>query len=266
MGYGRCPSFVGKEISYCHSCGHRILETESAFLHEHRRFCKSCCPDEAVPLPQRRQSSTRLRMAPGSAPKPRETTRVRRRSPVGLIAGGIVAAGVIVGLAVAAGGAPAPEPPRAVPTAPPVAVQAASRTPSPPSLDELLTRIREIRQADLMFERRDEVLGLLKESADRSGPRLEEVDQAAAEYDRKFEQAAARLADFTRSEAMRMAAKQKYAEAIERLDGYPAAFKTSKAAEPLRTLRRDFELRRAESAAPPGSPQRQVVGNPRWRS
>jgi hypothetical protein len=115
-----------------------------------------------------------------------------------------------------------------------------------------------------MFERREEVLRLLKEAAGRSGPRLEEVDQIAAEYDRKFEQAAARLADFTRSEAMRMAAKQKYAEAIERLDGYPAAFKTSASAEQIRALRRDFERRRAESAAqPPSPPQKQFIGAPR---
>lgn len=65
---------------------------------------------------------------------------------------------------------------------------------------------------------------------------------------------------------MRMAAKQKYAEAIERLDGYPAAFRTSKAAEPLRTLRLDFEHRRADSTVPSSSPQRQIVGTPRWRS
>jgi hypothetical protein len=268
MGYGRCPSFVGREISYCHSCGHRLVDTESddtrPYLHEGRRFCKSCCPSQPIPVPQRRQTSTRLRMPPGPAPKPRETTRIRKRNPVAWIVAGSTAAALAVAAALASAGSPAPEPVPVIVTAP---AAPAAPTPAPaPSLDQLFARIREIRQSDLMFERRDEVLGLLKDAGARSGPRLEEVDQAAAEYDRKFEQAAARIADFTRSEAMRMAAKQKYAEAIERLDGYPAAFRTSKAAEPLRTLRRDFERRRLESPSPAAAPQRQIVGTPRWRS
>ena len=265
---------MGKEISYCHGCGNRLLETEQAagqvYIHENRRFCRSCCPSlppaETVPMPQRRHSSTRLRMQQPPGPRPRETTRIRRRNPLGLILGASAAAALAIGIALAAGGSPSvPPPPPAAPA--PVQAQAEPKPVAPPPLDEALSRIREIRQSDLMFERRAEVLALLKEASGRAGPRLEEVDQLSADYDRKFEQAAARLADFTRAEAMRMAAKQKYAEAIERLDGYPAAFKTSASAEQLRALRRDFERRQAESAAqPPSQPPRQVVRNPRWRS
>jgi hypothetical protein len=266
MGYGRCPFSVGKEISYCHSCGHRILEAEPSFQHDHRRFCLSCSPAGAVPLEPRRQTSTRIRAAAVPAPRPRETTRVRKKNPVVLIAGVASAAALAVGLAIAASGAPAPEPAPVVATVPPVQAPLAPKTVPGPTLDELLSRIRELRQADLMFDRRDDVLALLKDAAERSGPRLEEVDQIAVEYDRKFEQAAARLADFTRSEAMRMASKQKFAEAIERLDGYPAPFRTSKSAGQIRELRQEFERRRLESAPGPAGPQRQVVGTPRWRS
>ena len=270
MGQRRCPFLVGREISYCHSCGNRLVETESAVLHDNRRFCRSCCPSptvEVVPAAQRRQSSTRLRMQGGAAaPKVRETTRIRKRRPVGWIIAASVLVAAGVGLAIAAGGSPAREAPSPV-AAPLLPVSSGPKPAAEPPLDELLSRIREIRGSDLMFERRPEVLGLLKDAAGRSGPRLEEVDQLALEYDRKFEQAAARLADFARSEAMRMAAKQKYAEAIERLDGFPAAFKTSKSAEPLRVLRQDFERRRAESSLPPpAQPQRQFVGARAWRT
>lgn len=260
MGRSRCPLFVGKEISYCHSCGSRLMET---FLLDNRRFCRSCCPSPTVdPLPpaQRRQTSTHLRAPAGPAPKRRETTRVRKqRSPVGLIATGVIVAVLAIGIAVAAAGSPPPEPAPAPTAHPPVQVHPEPKLPPAPSLDDILSRIRDLRQSDLMFERRDEVLGLVKEAASRAGPRLEEVDQIAAEYDRKFEQAAARLADFTRSEAQRMAAKEKYADAIDRLDGFPAAFRTSKSAEQIRALRREFELRRAASAPPaPSTPQKQL--------
>jgi hypothetical protein len=252
---------VGKGISYCHSCGERLID---AFQYDNRRFCRSCCPSptvDVVPPAQRRQTSTRLRMPVGPAPKARETTRVRKRNPAGMIVAGAMAAALAVGIAVAAGGSSPPEAETARPLPPPVPAQTEPKPAPAPSLEEALSRIRDLRQSDLMFERREEVLRLLKEAAGRSGPRLEEVDQIAAEYDRKFEQAAARLADFTRSEAMRMAAKQKYADAIERLDGYPAAFRTSKSAEQIRSLRQDFERRRAGSAVPaPAPPQRQVVG------
>ena len=249
---------MGKEISYCHTCGRRLLETEPAFILDHRRFCKPCSPANAVPKASRRQSSTRVRAVPAPAPKFRETTRV----PSALPAVGAVAAVLAVGIAIAASGAPTPQPTPVPAVLPPQA--SAESHPKPvvvPSIDDTLSRIREIRQSDLMFERREEVLGLLKDAAARSGPRLEEVDQIAAEYDRKFEQAAARLADFTRSEAMRMAAKEKVAEAIERLEAFPAAFRTSKSADQIGDLRRDLERRRAASAAPiPAPPQKQVVG------
>jgi len=183
----------------------------------------------------------------------------KQRSPVGLIATGVIVAVLAIGIAVAAGGSPPPEPAPAPMAHPPVHAHPEPKLPPAPPLEDILSRIRDLRQSDLMFERRDEVLGLLKEAASRAGPRLEEVDQIAAEYDRKFEQAAARLADFTRSEAQRMAAKAKYADAIDRLDGFPAALRTSKSAEQIRALRREFELRRADFAPPaPSTPQKQL--------
>lgn len=191
----------------------------------------------------------------------RETTRIRKRSPAGLA----VAAGVVValgiGIAIAAGSPPAPTAPAPV-AAPPAAAPSAPPAPAAPAptLEDLLAQIREIRRGDLMFDRRDEVVRLLKDASGRAGPRLEEIDLLAADYDRKFEQAAARLADFTRSEALRMAAKRKYDEAIERLDGYPAAFRGSKAAETLRLVRQDLERRRAESASSPSpAPQKRSL-------
>ncbi len=91
------------------------------------------------------------------------------------------------------------------------------------------------------------------------------MDLVAADYDRKFEEAAARVADFTRSEASRMASRQKYADAIERLDGYPTAFRSSKSAGTIRALREDLERRRGADAVPgPSSPQRRITSDPSW--
>ncbi|MBI3854198.1 MAG: hypothetical protein HY293_00755 [Planctomycetes bacterium] len=266
MGLRRCPTCVGKEITYCHSCGHRLVgDGSERSVHDNRRYCRTCCPSQPVPTalePKRRASSTRLK---SPAPKPRETTRIRKRRPLRLIASAAAVAAMGIGIALAAGGRPAPLPlakPSAVaPELPPPPAPA-----PPPPVEELLVRIREIRHSDLMFERRDEVVRLLKEAAGRAGPRLEEVDVLSADYERKYEQAAARLADFTRSEAMRMAARQKYAEAFERLDGYPAAFRGSKAAEQVRLCRLDLERRRAESALQPASQTpRRVISWPEWR-
>jgi hypothetical protein len=239
---------VGKEISYCHACGHRL---ERPFLADGRRYCEACRPADAepeVPVTQRRQTSTRLRMQP-PAPR-RDTTRVRKRNPLPLVIGTAAVVAVAIGIAIAAGHSTPPAPAPSVAAVPAAEPAPAPKAPPAPSVDETLSRIRELRASDLLYEKRLEIVRMLRELAARAGPRLEEVDLVAAEYDRKFEEAASRLADFTRSEAVRMASKQRYADAIERLDGYPEPFRASKAAESLRGLRQDLEKRRAEAAAP----------------
>jgi hypothetical protein len=254
---------VGKEVSYCQVCGDRLGVGEAAerqvYVHDGRRFCATCRPREATAKTtpaERRKSSTKLRSQAPSAPCGRESTRIRRRPfwPMGLVAASAVA--LAIGIAVAAGGGasePRPAGPRATETATPDARPAPKPDPGS-GVAELIARIREIRQSDLLFERRDEVRRLLAEAASKAGPRVEELDLLTADYDRLFEEAAARLADFTRSEAARMAAKQRYADAIERLDAFPAAFRASKAAGLLRLLREDYLHRKSDPGAVPASP------------
>lgn len=242
---------MGREVSYCESCGHRLLG--DAVIHDGRRYCGACRPTSTVPLappPERRPSSGRLARVP--ARRPKETTRIRRKRSFlfpGL--GAAAAAALALGIALASsGGSPDPEPARPAPVAPsPAPVVQAAPDPGP-SLEEILARARAIRESDLMFDRRDEVLRLLRRAAGRGG-----ADRLAAEYERQFEDAASRLADFARSEALRLAGQRKYAEAISSLDGYPAAFRDSRSSEGVRSLRRDLERRRAEatkaSPAPP---------------
>jgi hypothetical protein len=250
---------VGKEISYCQICGKRLGVGEAVenqvYVHEGRRYCSACRPDRAtakIPAPERRKSSTKLRV-PLPAARVKETTRVRKRpGPAFAVAAGLALASAI-GIAIAAGGR-TPEPlPAAKPALATPIVSPVPKVDAGPTLDELLVRIRELRQSDLMFERHDEIRRLLTDAAGKAGPRLEEVDLLAADYDRRFEEAAARLADFTRAEAARMAGKQKFSEAVERLDGFPAAFQSSKAAGPLKRLREDYERRRSAPGAPPAS-------------
>ena len=252
---GRCLFDVGKEISYCHTCGHRV---DRAFLHDGRRFCETCRPAEAMSeVPIKRQSSTRLRQQP-PAPR-RETTRIRKRNPVPILVGAAAVIALAIGIAIAAGQSPPPAPPAPSPAAAPAPDPPAPKAPTVPSIDETLARIRELRESDLLYEKRPEIVRMLKDLAGRAGSRLEEVDQVAAEYDRTYEEAAARLADFTRSEAQRMAAKQKLTEAIDRLDGYPQPFQASRAAESIRRLKQDLERRRAEAAPAGGESPRRVL-------
>ncbi len=243
---------MGREISYCTSCGDRLLGNEG------RGYCAACRPatPPPIPVPTRRQTSARLRQQPPAA-RPRETTRIRRRNVVPLLIGAAAVLALAIGIAIAAGGSssPPPTPSSVVIVVPPGEPASMPKAPAAPTLDETLAQVRELRGSDLLFERREEILRLLKEAGARAGTRLEEVDQMTADYDRKYEEAAARLADFTRSEALRMATKQKFTEALERLDGYPASFRSSKSAEALRLLRQDLERRRAQAPAPPAASQ-----------
>jgi hypothetical protein len=252
---------VGKEISYCQICGDRLgvgeaLETQ-VYVHDGRRYCSACRPREAIakiPIPDRRKSSTKVRAQP-PAPRVKESTRIRKPSGLWRAIAAGPALALALGIAIAAGSRPS-DPPSGPRPSPAAQAAAPEATPAPkaeggPGVEDLLARIRELRQSDLMYERRDQVRRLLREAARKAGPRLEEVDLLSADYDRTFEEAAARLADFTRSEAARMAAKQKFGEAIERLDGYPAAFQASKAADSIRLLRDDYVRRRSPSGRVP---------------
>lgn len=248
---------MGKEVTYCESCGHRLMG--DAFIHDGRTFCDACRPTSTVPVvtaPARRPSSGRLPRVP--ARRTKESTRIRRKRNFLVPAIGVAAAAALaVGIAVASSGSPEPVRPKAEPApvaAPPVP-KAEPKQEAGPSPDEILARVRGIRESDLMFERRDEVLKLLRRAAGHG-----EADRLAAEYEAKFEDAAARLADFARSEALRLAGKQKYAEAISSLDGYPAAFRTSRSSESLGTLRRDLERRRAQPAGTDRAPARTPPG------
>jgi hypothetical protein len=238
---------MGRGITYCESCGHRLLG--EAFVFDGRTFCEACRPTSTVPLASKRPSSGRLPKVP--ARRPKETTRVRRKRGLHAPAIGVAAAAALaVGIALAvSASAPAPAAPPAA--SPPrqrdeTNLVALSRVPEPaPSIEENLARVRAIRESDLMFERRGEVLKLLREASGRG-----EADRLLAEYERRFEDTAARLADFARSEALRLAEKRKFAEAIASLDGLPAAFRDSQAAKSLGSLRSDLERRRGEAAKP----------------
>ena len=251
---------MGKEISYCQVCGARLgvggAPDQQVYVHEGRRYCSACRPERAtarLPLSDRRTSSTRLRSQLPAA-RAKDTSRVRKgKGAPWAIAAGLALASAI-GIALAAGGRTPALPAVAAKASPPTELREPAPKPEAgPALDELLGRIRELRRSDLMFERRDEVRRLLGQASGRAGGRLEEIDLVSADYDRAFEEAAARLADFTRSEAVRMASKQKLAEAIERLDGFPAVFQSSKAAGPLKQLREDYERRRSAAGTPPPS-------------
>jgi hypothetical protein len=243
---------MAKEVSYCESCGNRLFDR--SFAYDGRTFCDACRPASRAPVAPARE---RRPSPKAPARRARESTRLRRkRGVLGPALGAAAAAALAAGIAVVASGpspapAPAPEPPaRAL-----VAAAPEPEVETGPSPEETLALVREIRESDRLFQRRDEVVKLLREAGGRG-----EADRLAAEYEKQFEDAAARLADFARSEALRLAAQKKFAQAIETVDGYPESFRSSRSAEALKTLRQDLERRRAESAGAERPPSRTPPG------
>lgn len=151
----------------------------------------------------------------------------------------------LLGTAIAGSGAPpaAPLPEKKAaepaPTAAPVRVE-----PEKPSVDARLRQIEETIRDDSGFSKRSEILRMIDDLRASAGPRSEDLDRLRAEYARGFETAAARLADFARSEAERLAAKTRLDEALRKCDDYLESFGSSSHAISVRQLRDDLDRRR----------------------
>ena len=235
---------MGKEIVYCQGCGTNLRESDfekgRAHVVDNRPYCSECKPLPKTESPRPRKASTgRIPVPPPQAARRPAPARPARRSNTPLLVGGIVAAIVILMLLIvlAAGGgrtrsastpAPAPEKESA-----PAGARRADAADGP------LGRIRELIREDTLFARRAEILALFD-----AAPRAGDTDRLRAEYDRSFEDAAKRLADFARSEASRLASQNKPAEALRKCDEYLESFGPAPAAEPIRKLRQDIQQRR----------------------
>ena len=233
---------MGKEIVYCQGCGTNLREGDfekgRAHVVDNRPFCSDCKPLPKTESPRPRKVSTgRIPVLAAPAARRPAPARPAKASNTPLLVGGIVAAIVVLMLLIvmAAGGGrtrgasgPAPEKDNA-----PVP----ARRPEP--TDGALARIRELIREDTLFARRAEILALFD-----AAPRAGDTDRLRAEYDRNFEDAAKRLADFARGEANRLAAQNKTSEALRKCDEYLEAFGSSATAEAIRKLRQEIQQRR----------------------
>ncbi len=265
-----------------------------AHTFENRPYCAECravpeAPPPPEPLPEtRRETTTRKRKTStahiptlGPASSKRVPAARPRGANTALIAGG-AAGGLALLLLVAAlasGGnrprtpppereepassAARPEPSREPRPAPEPARRAPEqRQPEelkPPTeqdksarIDAFLAQIREAIAADTAFERRAEIQNMISAARKDAGAR---ADKLKAEYEKGFEEACQRLADFAASEARRLAAQKKFDEALAKIEEYPAAFGSTRHAEALRKLRDEIVGLQVEAA---------LSGGERW--
>lgn len=115
-----------------------------------------------------------------------------------------------------------------------------------PRLEAALAQAREIRAKDATFDRKEEVLAILRAAAGIAGPRRAEVEGLTAGYERAFEEAAARTSEETRAEASKLAGEGKTMEALARIDRFPASFAKTRHAEAIRALREEIEKKASE--------------------
>ncbi len=113
-------------------------------------------------------------------------------------------------------------------------------------LDNFLAQIRDLREQDKTFVRKEEILRMLRSAADMAGARRAEAEQAIAEYGKAFEEAAAQAAEAARSEAVKLAGEKKFPEALARIDGYPESFRKTPHAAPLAALREELAKKMPE--------------------
>ena len=241
---------MGKEIVYCQGCGNNLREEDfekaRAHMVDNRPFCSACKPLPKTESPRPRKASTgRIPVPPGQAARRPAPTRPAQVPNTPLLVGGIVAALVVLMLLVvlAAGGG------RAKPPTPAAASSAreGEKRGEPATGDRTdadLAQIRELIKTDTLFARRREAIRLIETARANAGARVGELDRVRAEYDRTYEDAARRLAEFCRTEAGRLAAQKKVDEAIRKCDEYLESFSPAPAAESIRKLRQDLEKQR----------------------
>ena len=243
---------MGKEIVYCQGCGTNLREEDfekgRARRVENRPFCVECkpAPPPNVETPRPRKTSTgRIPITtPPGARRPVPPKAAQTRNLPLIIGGAIAALVVLMLLIVMASRSGRPRPPASSSSAAPETEAAPSPAPTDDRPDLRLAQIREIIRGDPLFARRTDVVQRMEEARREAGSRDGEVGRLRAEYDRSYEEAARRLADFARSEAERLAAQRKLDDAIRTCDDYLDSFGPAGSADAIRRLRRDLDKRR----------------------
>lgn len=248
---------MGKLIVYCEGCGNSLREQEfdsgAAQVLENRPYCGTCRPPEnPAPRPAaRRSESTRVRRGtstsrlPVSPPPPAPPARGPKLPFLFGLGTGVLL--TLLSTAVLRS-APEKEPLRETAAAPvrpppekPASLPEEARVASP---EIHLRQIEEAIRDDPGFSRRTELLRSFDSLRPAPGAQAAEVDRHRADYDRRFETAADRLAEFTRTEAERLASKSKVDDAVRKCDDFLETFGASAAAGAIRRLRDELDRRR----------------------
>ena len=126
-------------------------------------------------------------------------------------------------------------------------------------LDRFLDQIQLVMRADSSFQRRGEVKVMLGSALKNAGSRSAKVEKVIVDYEKSFNDAAQKGADFIRADAERLAAQQKFSEALAKLDEYPASFGGTRHAEALKALREELEGKGGKPKEP--VPKKPPAGN-----
>lgn len=123
-------------------------------------------------------------------------------------------------------------------------------------LGSFLESIDRIQQGDPEFARAVEVQGMLSSALRIAGSRETEVQTMITQYNQRFQDMARGTADQTRSSVEGLAAEQKYEEALQQIDAYPEAFRSTPHWDEMQALRKQIDEKKA--MAPPDPPPAQA--------
>jgi hypothetical protein len=115
-------------------------------------------------------------------------------------------------------------------------------------LDTFLAQIRALIAGDPAYQKRVEIQNMIAAARKEAGPRAADADAFRREYEAAFESTSRRAVSEARADAERLAGENKFEEALARLDGVAAAFRSTKDGAGLAALRQDIERRRDEDA------------------
>jgi hypothetical protein len=238
---------MGREIVYCEGCGTNLREPDfekgGARLLENKPYCAPCRPAEPPPPPPHRSETTRTRKA--STPRiplpPPASPKVSVLAGLGLLAIALLAV-------VLACGRPTPE--KIAVSTPKENREPATAVLPDPERDRAahegrLREIDEVIKADPLFERSAEVFRRIDAGRRSAGPHVADFDRIRAAYEKSFEDAAKRLAEFARTEAARLASQAKLDDAVRKCDEYLESYGPTAAAASIRRLREELDRRRA---------------------
>jgi hypothetical protein len=111
-------------------------------------------------------------------------------------------------------------------------------------IEPALNRIQQLIREDPAFKRRTDIQIQINSALGAAGGRSPQLEQLKADYERRYEETAARQAESTRAEAERLVGENKLNDAIRKCDEFMATFASSAEGESIKKLRAELEAKK----------------------